>query len=525
MINEWIKRPFSRPLFLWIAGILIQHSLPEVCWWQVLAGVAGVLLLAVSYRIRKRMLYRFRWCWGAGFACCWIALAGAVTGFREAQLRWEPPQQPVVVAAEVLGRPQEKPRSVYLPLRLTAYLDHDSVRVCRKRLGVYFEKDSSLFRLKPGDRLCLYARFVARTSDSTSFFSGSYLRAQGLSATAYVASGRWEVVSFSSGRPGLILSGRERWSAAYRSLKLEPAERAVLSAVTLGDTSGLDREARRVFSAAGAAHLLAVSGFHVGIVGGWLMGMLSVFSRGRIGAVFRLTVSLTVLWLFVAFTGWGAPAIRAAVMFSLFLTGRLFRQYTDGYNTLAATAFLMLAYRPFYLFDLGFQLSFAAVFFILYGQPLFGGLLTIRNPLLRYPWNCLTLTLSAQAGTLPLCLLSFGTFSLVFVFSNLPLAFLSLLLIPTALLWGGMNTGWPFEAILRQGVEVLTRLFCRTVELFGNLPDASATASWGVPETIAAYGVVFSWMVYRNDRRPKAFLTALFFLLLLVLSFYERRTA
>ena len=89
-------------------------------------------------------------------------------------------------------------------------------------------------------------------------------------------------------------------------------------------------------------------------------------------------------------TGLAASAVRAGLMLTLYLTGRVLRRMTDGYNTLAAAAFCMLVFNPLYLFDIGFQLSYLAVLSILYLQPRLQNLIVVRNPVIAIPWGWIT---------------------------------------------------------------------------------------------------------------------------------------
>lgn len=524
MIEEWIGRPFSRPLFLWIAGILVQYAWPDAYrWWYVPVG-ASLFFGVVSRLATGRFLYRFRWCWGAGYACLWFALSVLFTSIHQEKGRWNAPSRNIVALAVVTGPLQEKARSVYVPLVLNAYLDGDSLYTCSKRVNAYFQKDSSLTRVSPGDCLLLYGRFTALPSDSAdTSFGKNYLKLRGVAATTYIPSGRWRVSAPSSSTwKSRALRCRDRLAGSFGRLGLSSGEQAVIRALTLGDTSKIDAESRRLFSVAGVAHLLAVSGFHVGIVGGWIVGLLGWMSRWRWLAWSRWAIACAGIWCFVFITGLGAPAVRAACMFSLFLAARLLRRRSDGFNTLAATAFLMLVYRPYYLFDIGFLLSFTAVFFILQLQPKLSASLGLRNPLVKYPWECLTMTLSAQIGTIPLCLYGFGSFSSVFLFTNLPLALLAFLLVPLALLWSLTNNWIPFEPFWGLLVEKSIRIFLRIVELFGRLPGASVTIEWGKAETVFAYLVLILLLIYRGKRNPKIFLTALLALFILLLLLYVR---
>ena len=104
----------------------------------------------------------------------------------------------------------------------------------------------------------------------------------------------------------------------------------------------------------------------------------------------------------------------------------------SGFSALTLTAFIMLIYQPMYLFDVGFQLSYLAVFFILFLVPRFKEWIVVRNPLLAMPWEWITVSIAAQIGTALLCFYYFGQFSTVFLFTNLPVTLLAMFLIPFA---------------------------------------------------------------------------------------------
>ncbi len=188
-------------------------------------------------------------------------------------------------------------------------------------------------------------------------------------------------------------------------------------------------------------------------------------------------------------------------MLSFFLFGQLFRRITDPYNLLAASAFCMLLYDPAYLFDWGFQLSYIAVFFILYLQPRLYQLIAVRNPLLAIPWGWITVSVAAQIGTAFLGLYYFGQFSLVFLFVNVPLSGLATLLIPIVLLWSLYPADFPGNEILQYSVEILTRSLCRIVELFGTLPASSWTFRFSLPCMLLGYSVLLLLLLYIEKRR------------------------
>ncbi len=203
-------------------------------------------------------------------------------------------------------------------------------------------------------------------------------------------------------------------------------------------------------------------------------------------------------------------------MLTLYLTGRTLRRRTDGYNTLAASAFCMLAFDPFYLFDIGFQLSYLAVLSILYLQPRLQKLIDVRNPLLAAPWGWITVTLSAQAGTTLLCLYYFRQFSLVFLCTNLPLTLLATFLIPTGLIWLMLPVGFPGYELLQHLVETMTHTLLQIVDAFSKVPGGTFSFQLDLFLTILGYGVAFFLLLFLQTRRPR-FLFASLLLLLFIL--------
>lgn len=310
---------------------------------------------------------------------------------------------------------------------------------------------------------------------------------------------------------------QHRLLESFDALNLTDNEKSVLATITLGYRQAMDREVKKQFSVTGVAHLLSVSGFHVAIVCGFLSLFLSSLPRRGVYRWIHYLLNVGLLWLFTYISGLAASAVRAALMLSLYLTGRLLRRRTDGYNTLAAAAFGMLVYEPLYLFDIGFQLSYIAVFFILYIQPGLSRLIPVRNPLLATPWSWITMTMAAQIGTTFLCLYYFSQFSTVFLFTNLPLTLLATLLIPAGLVWIVLPSGFPGYGLLQSVVEILTRSMLWVVEAFSRVPGAVFTFRFNFYALLLGYGILFFTFVYIRNRRPWLLLTALFLLLILLL--------
>lgn len=314
--------------------------------------------------------------------------------------------------------------------------------------------------------------------------------------------------------PGLLLVKAGELQEAMVNkldlLDLSDEKKAVLATITVNYRKNMTRDVSKRFSIVGLSHLLAVSGFHVGIISAFITFLLS-FMPGRIVFFHYLKYSLIILliWMFTYTTGLSTAAVRAAVMISIYLVGRMLKRRPDKYNTLAGAAFCMLVYNPFYLFDIGFQLSYMAVLFILYLQPRFSHLLEIKNPLLASPWNTLTITVSAQMGTLFLCFYYFGQSSLVFLFTNLFLSLLATILIPATLLWMLIPSQISGLKWLGAAVETMTNGLMWMVERFASIPGATVSVRFDLFTMICSYIALGLFLLYIQTRRYWMLLAAL----------------
>lgn len=202
--------------------------------------------------------------------------------------------------------------------------------------------------------------------------------------------------------------------------------RAIGMALVLGVKDELNNDLRDLYSDAGVMHILAVSGLHVGII----VLILNFFSEPLTGfrheQIWKGIVSLLALWAYAFITGLSPSVMRAVTMFSIFILGKMMHRRGNVYNTLSIAALVLLLYNPYMLYQVGFQLSFAAVLGIVWLQPFFSNWLHCKNEFTHWLWTLTTVSLSAQLFTLPLTLLYFHKFPTYFLLANLiaiPVAF------------------------------------------------------------------------------------------------------
>lgn len=215
-----------------------------------------------------------------------------------------------------------------------------------------------------------------------------------------------------------FLKQREKLLERYRQQGLEDDAYALVAAMTLGDKTAIDKDLRQTYNISGAAHVLALSGLHMGII----YAALTLLTFGRRRRIVTQALIVIALWAFVFLVGMPASAVRAAAMLSLYALLTLGYREKASINALAFTALVMLSISPYTLFDVGFQMSFLAVLSILVWTPVLNDwvspTLQRRWPPLRWAWGLTVVTLAAQLGVVPLIAYYFGRISTYFLLSS-----------------------------------------------------------------------------------------------------------
>lgn len=446
--------------------------------WQI--GILWSLLLALGALLRKPS-YAGRWLFGAGTSCFMFLVGVVLTGhaWKEVEMDWSPSKQ--VYKGVLVESLVEKPKTFQC-----------RVRTSGKEVLLYLPKDSLSVLLKPGDELL----FRAKVEENYA----RYLYYDGISGTAYVPANAWKKTE-SEGLDDWKTSAlrvREWVIGKYCQWGIGEEQMPVLSALTLGHKGDLDKETREAYSVAGISHVLALSGMHIGIIWfllRWLKGGLVI----------------PLLWAFAFIVGLEPSVVRAVVMCMLMELGRLSGSKVFSMNTLSVAAFFMLLYNPFYLFDVGFQLSFVAVASILLFYPSLYHVFSFKHKLARWTWGILCVSMAAQLGTAPLVMYYFSNFSVYFLMTNLVASVLVPFIIYGAVL---LVMAMPFPELQRYVAMMLNGLVSglnSSAKWVSGLPHA--TFSFSVLhsiEIIVFYGMLGVWLMYARNRRRKWLIRGLF---------------
>jgi competence protein ComEC len=196
-------------------------------------------------------------------------------------------------------------------------------------------------------------------------------------------------------------------------------ELSIINALLLGQRQDITKSVYDSYTYAGATHILAVSGLHIGIILLILNLLFKPIESIKHGKFIKTVIIIFLLWSYAFIAGASASIIRATTMFSIVAIAWNLRRITNIYNTLISSVFIILLIKPLFLFDVGFQLSYSAVFAIVAFQPLIAKLWIPKTKFVNFFWQTFSVTLAAQFGVLPVSLYYFHQFPSLFWLSNL----------------------------------------------------------------------------------------------------------
>jgi competence protein ComEC len=289
----------------------------------------------------------------------------------------------------------------------------------------------------------------------------------------------------------------------------------VANAMILGQRDDISNDLMQAYSAAGAIHVLSVSGLHVGVIYAvlfWMLGFLN--KKGRRGKIILFWSIFIILWSYAFITGLSSPVLRSTIMFSIFLFAQIFQKNKNAYNTTAFSAFCLLLYNPYFLFNVGFQLSYLAVFGMIFFQPLLNPIFIIdKNKNWFYwladrTWKVTTVAVAAQIATFPITIYYFHQFPNYFLFANPLVILLSSVVLMYGLAFAILAEIWlQFDLIaitnfFGQGLKYTISWLNETVLFFEKLPLSITKFLWITTyEMWLLYGLIFGLIALWRTRK------------------------
>jgi competence protein ComEC len=335
------------------------------------------------------------------------------------QFRDEIPAEGVYSAIVSEKAPSTNNRFKYTAKLECVKSDH-SFQLINEKIVLYCSDSLANKVIEPGSEIIFKTHLYEITSNKNpgDFDFKHYMRLKGI---RYQATVKKDITITDSKRDNLstiALNIRTKLMRLYREAGIDGDEYAVLGALTLGDKDYISNEVKSYFSSSGAMHVLSVSGLHVGIIFMVLNLLLKPLNKSTKLKIIKVLLLLGSLWIYAFITGLSPSVLRSTSMFSLLVVGENINRKTNTYNTLAVSAFILLLLNPLIIFNVGFQLSYCAVFSIVFFQPRFASLYKPKNKVVKYGWDLFTVSLAAQLGTTPISIYYFNQFPSYFLLSN-----------------------------------------------------------------------------------------------------------
>ena len=500
MNTFWSQVPFLRLLPSVLCGILTAVYVDFIP--LEVAGLISVLLvisLSVFILFRKYFSsYRLRWISGMHFYFLLFFFSYLLTLENTSTLdplnfQSELKKDAKAFIAYLNEEPIEKARSRKAELVITQIKTGDVWKPCRGKVLSYINRDSLSQKLTYGD-LISFSSVPLPTEPPKNpyqFDYKNYLHFHQTDHQVYLASEKWIPLNINLGNPVLkfAVEARKKLLSVYRMNNITGQEFAVLSALTLGYVDEIDDETKRAFSASGAMHVLSVSGQHVGIIFAGLTWILFFLNRRGWKKIIQSLLLLLLIWSYVIITGLSPAVLRAGAMITFIIIGKLLQRNTNIFNTIAASAIFLLAFNPFLIMEVGFQLSYLAVSGIVLIQPWVYKQFYVRNWVGDQIWMITSISIAAQLATFPLGLLYYQQFPNYFIFSNLVVIPLSAVIIYGGIALLASVYIIPFAtAAIASSVNWLTWLLNRIVYLVEQLPYSITTG--------IAFSIFQTWLLY-----------------------------
>lgn len=502
--------PFIRITSLFLIGILINHFI------QIdyrLVGILVTILISILIFLWHNIHFSGVKTQNLLVSLC-VLLSGIFYPNKVIEKQLPTFNQKDYFLAEICQKPIEKAKTYQSILWIQSRLSPKHEKVI-----AYFNKENFDTTLIPGDQLILLAqpKEIKNMGNPFEFDYQKMMQNKGIYYSVYLSPGTYRKTGVQINRLTYLAEQiRDKLLVLLTSTNIEKEERAVISALTLGYRTELEPETRDYFASTGTMHVLAVSGLHVGLIYLIISFLLSGINRGKIGSMIYPAAMIIFLWTYAFITGFSPSVQRATVMFTFVIVGNILRRPVNIYNSLSASALVLILHDPNVLFEVGFQLSYLAVFGIVLLQPPIFSMLKLKNKILKWLWALLSVSMAAQLITFPLGVLYFNQFPNLFWLSNF-------IVIPcaTAIIWLTFSffvlSPLPFiSGILSAIIQFVTNMMLNTLKWMSALPYAVSEGIVFSPFQVwIIYGLIAAFVIYGFSRHKSWFfwgLTLIIFL-------------
>ncbi len=328
----------------------------------------------------------------------------------------------VILNAKVISIPSnsiENRTKFFVSANSLEFEDATYKNLKAKTLVTINDSQDKIKKIKIGDTIKMKGRLKApiKATNPSQFDYATYLQIKDTFSLLYVDS-NWEVLSHATDFNGKLLrklNDTRNNILSIHKQNIQSPMIEILGGIIFGDDAvNPDEDTKDSFIKSGIFHILAASGMNVTLI----FGIWFFFAKTlRFNYKFSISMGILLILVYTCMTGFGAPIIRAFLMLTLILIGKLIDKNTSTLSLLFIVGFLMLVYNPLMIYDIGFQLSFLVTFALIITAPLIN--FNLNNKAINYTLGACMVPMIAQLYAAPLQMFYFNTFSLYSVFANI----------------------------------------------------------------------------------------------------------
>jgi competence protein ComEC len=530
----WKKAPFVRFLLPLVAGIVLQWHLqfPVQVLWFVF--VLSVSLLLLSFLLSYFSRFKLALINGIAVILIFLALGSLLAWHKDIRhnSQWYGNYYHAgELAVAILKEPPVAKTNSYKALATITALEEKNKFITTKGDAIlYFKKDSTLPPIDYGSQIIFSKPLqeIKNAGNPGGFDYKRYSLFQDITHQAYLKQGEFIVLNKKKqtlfGK--ILFPIRKKVLSILRKYIPGEKEQGLAEALLIGYKDDLDKNLVQSYTNTGVVHVIAISGLHLGLIYWLLLQLLKPLRKKKHFKWLVPVIIISGLWLFSLIAGGQPSVLRSAVMFTCIVLAENFSRRPSIYNTLALSAFILLCVNPYWLWDVGFQLSYAAVLsIVIFMKPIYNWFY-IKNKALDFIWKLNAVSIAAQLLTTPFSIYHFHQFPNFFLLTNfvaVPLSSIILLgeiflcaisFIPFLAIFSGKVLSWLIW-LMNSYIEKIESLPC---SLWGEMQIGITQAAL----LIAAVAGLGYWLIEKQKVGAWAgILALLFFFLLRSVSFYQ----
>lgn len=435
---NWPAYPFLRIVIAYIVGILICNGLgtnfDEADY--IISAISCFSILVIFQVVYPK---RFNIAKGIGLLITIVCFASyRFQSYSEVEtipIYKGAFQDTKSFTASITSYPSKRDKYYSYEANTRLLFGSDTTYFIKQKIKIYVLRNASTSPYKLGDIIHITGSLnqIKPPKNPYEFDYASYMKLSNIYYQVFTRYEKTNLLEYGKGKTLIqsLFGLRSYFEEVICRFVKKPKHQSIALALLLGIKDRLDTETKKAFSTAGAMHILAVSGLHIGVIHFIITWLFKPVRSKTFSQYIQPIISIALLWTYAMLTGFSASILRAATMFSIIILGNSLNRSPSIYNSISLSALILLVVKPTHLFSVGFQLSYLAVLGIVYLYPKFHKLYTPTTWVGNQVWSIICVSLAAQIATSPISILYFHQFPSYFLISNItviPAAFIIMIL-------------------------------------------------------------------------------------------------